>query len=491
MSIPLQNESATPTEAYLSRLCGLTFLSMWSYPNPYREQRAAKSGDGKELTDLLVDFGDDVVIFSDKNVALRETGDASVNWSRWYRDAVVDGAKQLFGAERWLKQFPDKVFLDRACAVPMPVRLPSPERARYHRVVVVHGAAEACRRVHGGSGSLMVASENRGGTNSAFTVAPPFPEKGFVHVVDEAVLGQLLGNLDTASDLVAYLRAKERLFTSGPSVFAAGEEELLGLYFSDIGASGEHEFVFDEDADHLMVAEGYWERYLRSPERAAKAAADEVSYAWDRLIEKFSFHMRSGTSSYSTHVSVAEMERVPRWMARENRTRRRMLARKLVAMVENPRPAGDASLLLPSKRGDPHWVFVVLPEKPSGLSEEAYRERRRTMLQAYCYVTKHLHPEAADICGIATNAAQDGGMSEDALYLDASEWSDELAETARYLHEEGGLFRKVNFSAGSEDEYPVGKPQLQGGSPGKSAKVGRNEPCPCGSGKKYKKCCLK
>jgi uncharacterized protein YecA (UPF0149 family) len=22
-------------------------------------------------------------------------------------------------------------------------------------------------------------------------------------------------------------------------------------------------------------------------------------------------------------------------------------------------------------------------------------------------------------------------------------------------------------------------------------KIGRNEPCPCGSGKKYKKCCLK
>jgi len=25
---------------------------------------------------------------------------------------------------------------------------------------------------------------------------------------------------------------------------------------------------------------------------------------------------------------------------------------------------------------------------------------------------------------------------------------------------------------------------------GKAAKVGRNDPCPCGSGKKYKKCCL-
>jgi hypothetical protein len=26
--------------------------------------------------------------------------------------------------------------------------------------------------------------------------------------------------------------------------------------------------------------------------------------------------------------------------------------------------------------------------------------------------------------------------------------------------------------------------------PAQSGKVGRNEPCPCGSGKKFKKCCL-
>jgi tetratricopeptide (TPR) repeat protein len=33
---------------------------------------------------------------------------------------------------------------------------------------------------------------------------------------------------------------------------------------------------------------------------------------------------------------------------------------------------------------------------------------------------------------------------------------------------------------------PIGKPE-----PGKSTKIGRNDPCPCGSGKKYKKCCGK
>jgi uncharacterized protein YecA (UPF0149 family) len=28
-----------------------------------------------------------------------------------------------------------------------------------------------------------------------------------------------------------------------------------------------------------------------------------------------------------------------------------------------------------------------------------------------------------------------------------------------------------------------------GHAPVRSVKIGRNEPCPCGSGKKYKKCC--
>jgi uncharacterized protein len=31
--------------------------------------------------------------------------------------------------------------------------------------------------------------------------------------------------------------------------------------------------------------------------------------------------------------------------------------------------------------------------------------------------------------------------------------------------------------------------RLPGPEPVRSTKVGRNEPCPCGSGKKYKKCC--
>lgn len=54
----------------------------------------------------------------------------------------------------------------------------------------------------------------------------------------------------------------------------------------------------------------------------------------------------------------------------------------------------------------------------------------------------------------------------------------------RDVHHETGYFRKINgewlYTAGSIKTMTVVREQ---------AKVGRNDPCPCGSGKKYKKCC--
>jgi SEC-C motif-containing protein len=52
-------------------------------------------------------------------------------------------------------------------------------------------------------------------------------------------------------------------------------------------------------------------------------------------------------------------------------------------------------------------------------------------------------------------------------------------------HHEVSLFRKIDGAwlySGGKDVGPV---QFKRDAP----KTGRNEPCPCGSGKKYKKCC--
>ena len=53
------------------------------------------------------------------------------------------------------------------------------------------------------------------------------------------------------------------------------------------------------------------------------------------------------------------------------------------------------------------------------------------------------------------------------------------------------LERAISYSEESGDEEKARdyKKQLRQASSVRVAKVGRNEPCPCGSGKKYKKCC--
>src|SRR5437763_755846 len=107
----------TPAERYLARLCDGTFLSVWSHSGLYR-------GVGKELTDLLVVFENDVILFSDKHCAFPDTGDIDIDWARWFRTSVQKSADQLYGAERWLRASPDRVYLDPGCKHSFPFPIP-------------------------------------------------------------------------------------------------------------------------------------------------------------------------------------------------------------------------------------------------------------------------------------------------------------------------------------------------------------------------------
>jgi SEC-C motif-containing protein len=52
-----------------------------------------------------------------------------------------------------------------------------------------------------------------------------------------------------------------------------------------------------------------------------------------------------------------------------------------------------------------------------------------------------------------------------------------------HAHHELAMFRK------HEDRWHFADGRMVGPKPIVSTKIGRNEPCPCGSGTKYKKCC--
>lgn len=152
-----RSDGSTVSEKYLKSLCDRSFLSLWSYPGVFRDQgRIDGKGDGKEVCDLLVAFENHVIIFSDKHIRLEDSGGIEVGWGRWYRKAVLKSAQQVWGAERWIQQFPGRLFLDRQCSMPLPVTLPDPAHAVFHRIVVAHGASRACHDRMGGSGSLML-----------------------------------------------------------------------------------------------------------------------------------------------------------------------------------------------------------------------------------------------------------------------------------------------------------------------------------------------
>jgi hypothetical protein len=287
----LRQSGTTPSECYLAKLCERTFLSLWSYPNLFRDQRATNNTEGKELCDLLVVFDNHILLFSIKHCGFPNTGNLETNWRRWFKRAVLKSANQINGAARWVKSYPDRVFLDRACTQRFPIEVPSSEETIIHRIIVALGIARPCAKHLGGSGSLMLTTDDVGSTQP-FLVGKTGEE--FVHVFDDTSLEIVLGTLDTISDFVLYLAKKEELFTSGPSIFAAGEEELLGLYLLNMDGNNQH-FFFSRDElgqfNAIAIDEGHWQRFLESPQRKAQLEANRISYAWDALIENFNSHL--------------------------------------------------------------------------------------------------------------------------------------------------------------------------------------------------------
>ena len=228
----------TETEEYLAVLCNRTFLSLWSYPNLYRSP-------GKELADLTVVFGHDILLFSDKNCTYPQGQKPEAAWQRWFRRAVAKSAQQLWGAERWLRQNPDRVFLDSECTELFPLPIDSRD-ANIHLILVAHGAASACRDFYGGgSGSMMIQSPVKGleAHTLPFVIGDIEPAKTFIHVLDDTTLDIVMNALDTISDFVPYISKKEALLRSKKLIFATGEEDLLPFYLTKM-KGGEHDFVF-------------------------------------------------------------------------------------------------------------------------------------------------------------------------------------------------------------------------------------------------------
>ncbi|HYD52123.1 MAG TPA: hypothetical protein VEA99_05830 [Gemmatimonadaceae bacterium] len=449
-------EGSTEAERYLGRLAERSFLSLWTYPALFRDQGGggASGGDGKELADLVVVFGRDVVVFSDKDCAFPNSGRLEIDWRRWFRAAVAGAAAQAWGAERWLRKYPDRIFLDRACTRPFPFAIPSSTEARYYRIVVAHATEERRRRAVSegveecdAAGLLAVRPGLRGDPAHTvpFAIGDLDPARGFVHVLDDVGFDALLSTLDTATDLLEYLRAREAFVRSDRLDEAASESALLGDYHRRLDERGANCFTDPGPGATVSIGAGEATAFSLSPERRRQIEADRVSYAWDALIEDFARDVLGGTLDYASRPQVGEHEPVFRHMAAEPRLRRRILGAAFQELRDDPATGFHIRLVAPQdapppfraggEADEPWYLFLKIP-RPFLLDETEYRRFRRETLITHVFAVRHLHPNARNVIGIATEEGSPRERSYDAGLLDVEEWTPQLAA---YAAEQYGL----------------------------------------------------
>lgn len=141
---------------------------------------------------------------------------------------------------------------------------------------------------------------------------------------------------------------------------------------------------------------------------------------------------------------------------------------------------------------------IISGEKPAPTAEALMRSRYSAyVFKELDYLKKSLAPEVldghddssvkewaekADWLGLEIHDTWAGGEDDDAGIV---EFTAKYAMDGEELsHRERGEFKKIGEDWRYVDGNMVSGPPVR-----KERKIGRNEPCPCGSGKKYKKCC--
>ena len=413
----------------------------------------------------MVVFGRDIIIFSIKSCAFQNTGDLNTDWKRWCKRAILESAEQIYGAVKWIKNHPNKVFLDKEVSHPLPIELPPIAECRFHRIVIALNASERCSSYfNGDSGSLMILPHLKGNAHIdeanpgyfPFSVGQLNPSKGFIHVLDDVTLDIILRELDTVSDFVNYLSRKEKFVCSGQLGAAAGEEELLAYYLTHINENKEHDFVFQEDK--IVIGKGLWEDYERDPQYIAKKQADKISYLWDSLIELFIQKDKSiigdGLSMSNHKPVITDYEKAVRILASEGRVSRRMLMMSIINLIKT-NSTDMVRVIMPSLKNNHRAYIILLCPNPS---DAVSIEKRISCFNCYGQVLKSKSPQFTEIVGITIQGTQGNFSPKDLFYLNTEGWTPEDNIEAQKIQQQLGILLDGSGRGSSEkfhiEEYP-------------------------------------
>lgn len=478
----------TETERLLARFCERSFLKLWSYPNPYKD-------DGYELCDLIAVFGDHVFIFFDRENVLPEESnkDPQVLWDRWRRNVVERQVKTAHGAERYLRSG-RPIFVDTKRTIPLPIPI-APNTCIIHKLVVAHGAVKACKSASPDNvyGSLAITY-----SDTAHKPSMPFhidlDRRSPVHVLDSHNMSIVLGELDTVTDFARYLSEKERAVSRYDALSYCGEEDLLAHYLYNFDNKSNAYVIglkTEDDVNSILIGEGEWAAFIESATYKNTKQVDKISYFWDELIQRTCQNSLDGVLGGNSDISkgqsaIFEMVKEPRFI-------RRALSERMLGAVkrfpDRPNELTRQVTFLPSFHDDVGYVLLQtrLPERLR--NEPDFREGRQAMLEVACGAAKNKFPELKKVIGIGIEAPKftSNNTGEDFILMPCEHWSDDTRRHYEELNKEMRFFATPQMQQFNERVTQFVPPEPIEHPPQRK-KQGRNDPCPCGSGKKFKKC---
>lgn len=305
----------------------------------------------------------------------------------------------------------------------------------------------------------------------------------------------VLAELDTVSDFSTYLDEKLRAVTRFDFLTYCGEEDLLGHYLLNYDDASKSHVIGPkgkEEINGVMIGEGEWHGFIQTDLYKNTKKEDRISYFWDQLIQRTCKNALNGTLGGNSDLlrgqsAIFEMVKEPRFI-------RRGIAAKMLSAVERF-PDGPSEFtrqvtFLSSFRANVGYVLLQLRAPYAFKAEPDYRQKRQALLEIACGAAKNKFPHLTKVIGIGIDAPKFAGATnaEDFILLQCETWTDEMRAYYETENEAWNFFGTPQLQQFNDRVTQFVPPPSLPTSPARTAKVGRNDPCPCGSGKKFKRC---
>lgn len=427
------------SEQRISGLARKTFLTMWSYENPYYKR-------GKELCDVLIVFGSDVIVISDKLNEFGRHPEPDVNWRRWYKKAVAGSIRQLLGAKRRILSAPDDIFTDAEVSSPLPLRLPPIDKMRIHLLAIANGSEGAYKQFPERV-SLRIDTRCYD-ENEPMTVGTYGSSGDFVHVISRTALDALFECFDTARDFIDYLERKEVALTSGNWIVHGEENLVAGYMLSQPGNRPFHIPVssFPLESDIRTVPAGIWATYLSSNERQARREHRKYSYVIDNIIEHIAREYLGNRMIIGQEEPLSYHEEALRLIAAESRLGRQMIATALRSIMGEVAETFWSAIIESLDYPGLFYVWLIYPEPPAEWSDVDFERFILNEISKYTYVARSKFSDARRVFGICLPRMNCSRTSMVFRLLDGEDWTDEQQKLAEDISRCEHIFDNIQSS---------------------------------------------